>query len=65
MLSIPLESDKHRTVYGDSEVSRKLNVYLNTAKTRDYVFLALKQEFQSWRKKKVKKKNQPKKRGEV
>lgn len=42
MLSIPLESDKHRTVYGDSEVSSKLNVYLNTAKTRDYVFLALK-----------------------
>lgn len=42
MLSIPLESDRHRIVYGDNEVSTKLGIYLNTDKTLDYVFLALK-----------------------
>lgn len=33
MPPIPFEVDKHSVVEGDSEVSSKLNIYLNTGKT--------------------------------
>lgn len=52
MLSIPFESQKHRLVYGNSEVSSKLNIYLNTDKTLDYMFSCFKVRISSLKKKK-------------
>lgn len=61
MLSIPFESQKHRLVYGNSEVSSKLNIYLNTDKTLDYMFSCFKVRISSLKKKKIRKKINTKK----